>query len=90
MPPLSISVVVSPKGAVTARSWRSGAEKSADEQVDLTGLDGRVLRVFERWLMEQDRVLGQGGHPGLWPAPAPEAVSRSALALDRAAGREPW
>jgi hypothetical protein len=56
MPPLSISVEVSPKGAVTARSWRSGAEKSADRQVDLTGLDGQVLRVFGRWLMEQDRV----------------------------------
>lgn len=56
MGPLSISLIVSPNGAVTARAWRSGAEMSADERVDLTGLDGRVLRVFERWLMEPDRV----------------------------------
>lgn len=75
MPPLSISVIVSPEGAVTARSWRTGAEKSVDQQVDLTGLDGRVLRVFERWLMEQDRVwdredirvFGQLLHRRLFP-----------------------
>lgn len=75
MRPLSISVMVSPEGAVTARAWRSGAAKSADEHVELAGLDGRVLRVFERWLMEQDRVwdredirvFGQLLHRKLFP-----------------------
>ena len=56
MAPLSISLVVSPDGAVSARSWRDGTGKTGRQQVDLTGLDGRVLRVFERWLMEHDRV----------------------------------
>lgn len=75
MRPLSISVVVSPNGAVKARSWRSRTEKSGQQQVDLTGLDGRVLRVFERWLMEHDRawdredirVFGQLLHRRLFP-----------------------
>jgi hypothetical protein len=49
-------VVVSPDGTVTARSWRGGGKKNGRHQVDLTGLDGRVLRVFERWLMEPDRA----------------------------------
>jgi hypothetical protein len=76
MGPLSISVVVSPKGAVTARSWRSGGKKNGRHQVDLAGLDGRVLRVFERWLMEHDRtwdredirVFGQLLHRRLFTA----------------------
>jgi hypothetical protein len=76
--PLSITVNVSPKGAVRARAWRSGTQKLG-QQVDLTGLDGRVLRLFERWLMEPDRawdredirVFGQLLHrrlfsPELW------------------------
>jgi hypothetical protein len=53
--PLSITGDISPEGAVKATAWRSGAEKRG-QQVDLIGLDGRVLRVFERWLMEHDRV----------------------------------
>ncbi|MEV0284779.1 CHAT domain-containing protein [Kribbella sp. NPDC050820] len=54
-PPLSISVAVSPTGKVTARSWRDGTEQSSDHRVALMGLEGRTLRVFERWLMEHDR-----------------------------------
>jgi hypothetical protein len=56
MGPLSISVIVSPAGAVTARSWRGGGAKGGGHRVDLTGLDGRVLRMFETWLMAHDRV----------------------------------
>lgn len=75
MGPLSISILVSPDGAVKARCWRSRTEKSGQQQVDLTGLDGRVLRVFQRWLMEHDRawdredirVFGQLLHRKLFP-----------------------
>lgn len=76
MTPLSISVQVSANGAVTARNWRTGA-RATGERVDLTGLDGRVLRLFERWLMEPDRewdredirVFGQLLHRRLFSAP---------------------
>jgi hypothetical protein len=72
--PLSITVQVAPGGAVQARNWRSGTGKRG-QQVELTGLDGRVLRVFERWLMEHDRVwdredirvFGQLLHRQLFP-----------------------
>jgi CHAT domain len=75
MGPLSISVEISSDGGVKARSWRDGAAKSGQQRVDLTGLDGRVLRVFERWLMDQDRVwdredirvFGQLLHRRLFP-----------------------
>jgi CHAT domain len=75
MGPLSISVVVAPDGAVTARSWRGGNAKGG-HRIDLTGLDGRVLRMFERWLMAPDRawsrddirVFGQLLHRSLFSA----------------------
>ena len=74
MGPLSISLVVSPDGTVLARFWRSGTGTSSQQRVDLTGLDGRVLRLFERWLMEprvwdlEDiRVFGQLLHRRLFP-----------------------
>lgn len=78
-PPLSISVQVSTKGAVRARCWHDNTAKDGAGTVDLTGLDGRVLRVFERWLMDYERtwlehdvrVFGQLLHrrlftPALW------------------------
>lgn len=55
MGPLSISLIVDGRGDVTARAWRGGAAEKGERRVDLTGLDGRVLRVFERWLMVPDR-----------------------------------
>lgn len=75
MGPLSITVEISADGAVRARSWRGSAEMPGQGQVDLSGLDGRVLRVFERWLMEHDRVwdredirvFGQLLHQRLFP-----------------------
>lgn len=80
MPPNAVSVLVSPNGAVSARSWHQGTGHDNDDfRVDLTGLDGRVLRVFDRWLLEHDRaweredirVFGQLLHrrlfsPELW------------------------
>jgi hypothetical protein len=54
--PLSITVQVSPDGGVKAQNWRSGTGKQSQQRVELNGLDGRVLRVFERWLMEHDRA----------------------------------
>jgi CHAT domain len=57
--PLSITVDVSSDGGVKARSWRTGAQQLGQHRADLTGLDGRVMRVFERWLMEHDRTWGR-------------------------------
>jgi hypothetical protein len=73
--PLSISMEVSPDGAVEARNWRTDTHKRAQKEINLTGLDGRVLRVFERWLMEHERVwnredirvFGQLLHQCLFP-----------------------
>jgi hypothetical protein len=75
MAPPSISVVVSPNGTVKARSWPGRAQMASERKVDLTGLDGRVLRGFERWLMdharvwdrEDIRVFGQLLHRRLFP-----------------------
>lgn len=79
MGPLSITVSVAPNGDVKAQSWRSGGGMQSQQKVNLAGLDGQVLRLFERWLMEHDRawdredirVFGQLLHrrlfsPDLW------------------------
>ncbi|HWU05075.1 MAG TPA: CHAT domain-containing protein, partial [Streptomyces sp.] len=73
----AISVTVSPSGSVTARTWQTPAAKTSSQKVDLGGLDGRVLRVFERWLMEYERrwnredirVFGQLLHRRLFSGP---------------------
>jgi hypothetical protein len=54
-----IYVVVSRDGTVEAVSWRDHARYPANEQahrLDLEGLDGRTLRLFERWLTQRDRT----------------------------------
>jgi hypothetical protein len=72
MEPLSISIVVAPDGRTQGRSWRDGAQRDG-RRVDLTGLDGRVLRLFERWLTDERawsfddiRVFGQLLHRQLF------------------------
>lgn len=52
-----ISVIVSADGSVEARSWGDDARIStAGHRLDLTGLDGRTLRLFDRWLRKRDRT----------------------------------
>lgn len=50
----SISLVVAPDGQVTGRSWHNGGWQDGGH-VSIAGLDGRVLRCFERWLTDRDR-----------------------------------
>lgn len=55
-----ISVIVSADGSVEARSWRDDARISTQGHVlDLAGLDGRVLRLFDRWLRLRDRTWSE-------------------------------
>ncbi|HEX6150365.1 CHAT domain-containing protein [Nocardioides sp.] len=55
-----ISVIVSADGSVEARSWSDDARIStAGHRLDLTGLDGRTLRLFDRWLRKRDRTWSE-------------------------------
>jgi hypothetical protein len=75
MEPLSISVILFPDGRVEGRRWPGDAVQPVPGRVDLSGLDGRVLRVFQRWLMDYERkwdredirVFGQLLHRRLFP-----------------------
>ncbi len=75
MTTLSVSVIVSSAGAVRTKAWQTGVEVPTQHRVDLTGLDGRLLRLFERWLVDRDRVwtkeeiqvFGQLLHRQLFP-----------------------
>jgi hypothetical protein len=71
-----IAVILDTEGKVRLRNWRNNAFMSGTGRVDLTGLDGKVLRVFERWLTIRDdrtwsrdeiRVFGQLLHRLLFP-----------------------
>jgi hypothetical protein len=54
--PLSISVIISPTGMVTGRSWRDDTQQSGTKAIGLSGLDGRLLRRLETWLMDHERA----------------------------------
>lgn len=50
-----ISVRVAADGGLSLRNWANGAQCNPAGRVDLRGLDGAVLRLFEQWLTLRDR-----------------------------------
>jgi hypothetical protein len=82
----AISVIVSGDGELTLWNWTTGSRSTPAGRIDLSGLDGRVLRIFERWLTERDRswleedirVFGQLLHRRLFPGDAWSWVRRQA------------
>jgi hypothetical protein len=90
MTSVDISVILSADGDLELRSWRNDARWSADVRVDLSGLDGRLLRLFERWMTLRDRtweeeeirVFGQLLHRMLFPSDSWSWVERQAAKRD--------
>lgn len=83
---VQITVRVGSDGALSLRNWANGAQCNPEGRVDLSGLDGRVLRLFERWLTVRDRrwddeeirTFGQLLHRRLFPGECWEWVERQA------------
>ncbi len=75
MPDVAVSVVVTADGKITLRNWAERTQHDPGPRLDLGGLDGRVLRLFEEWMSlrtiswrEEDiRVFGQLLHRRLFP-----------------------
>lgn len=70
-----ITLRISSDGTLSLRNWRNGAQCNPTERLDLRGLDGRVVRLFERWMTLRDRgwteeevrVFGELLHRRLFP-----------------------
>lgn len=85
-----ISVIVSSDGELTLWNWTTGARRPPAGRINLSGLDGHVLRLFERWLTVRDRVwledeirvFGQLLHRRLFPGDAWKWVERQASQVD--------
>jgi hypothetical protein len=81
---VQISVRVGSDGTLSLRNWANGAQCNPATRVDLSGLDGRVLRLFERWMSIRDRrwdeeeirIFGQLLHRRLFPGDSWEWVGR--------------
>lgn len=81
-----IAVRVASDGTLSLRNWTTRAQCNPTARVDLSGLDGRVLRLFERWMTLRDRswdweevrIFGQLLHRTLFPGDSWRWVERQA------------
>jgi hypothetical protein len=81
-----VSVRVGSDGTLSLRNWATGAQCNPTTRLDLSGLDGQVLRLFERWMSLRDRswqeeeirVFGQLLHRRLFPGDCWDWVKRQA------------